>query len=198
MDIIVHNHFTLTNSVGSHPHLYSTPIWEIELQSLTLDSSEFESELYNDDNFVVSKGHRDNLRSMYNGSGLVSAFLNESKQDFLLDLVSQSPCFKTRFFKPIDEYRHDTSWFSSVLKDQPKFKMGPHLDNSHVMIQMVVNLMKDNETATEFYYTNEHEPCYQAPLKKNHGIVFLNTPGAVHSIVNPNNTRWIFYGGVLF
>jgi hypothetical protein len=195
MEIIVHKHFDLSSPDDVHDQ-YRTPVWEIEIQSPVLDTPEFEAELHNNDNFGVSEGHCNNLRSIYNGSGVISKFLKESNQDFLLDLVSQSRCFKSRFYKSVDEYCNSTRWFATVLRDQPEFNMNPHLDNSHIMIQMIVNLKQDNETATEFYQFNKSTPVYQAPLKKNHGVVFLNTPGSVHSIVNPNKTRWIFYGGV--
>jgi hypothetical protein len=196
MEIIVHKHFTLESKTDIH-NQYNTPVWEIEIQSPMLDTPEFEAELRNDDNFVVSDGHHNNLRSRYNGTGVVSKFLAESQQDFLLDLVSQTPEFQPRYYKSIDEYQRRTSWFATVLKDQAGFAMRPHLDNNHIMLQMVVNLLQDNDTATELYYFNESAPCHRAPLKKNHGVIFLNTPGAVHSITNVNKTRWILYGGLL-
>ena len=195
MEIIVHKHFTL-DSDGDVHHQYRTPVWEIEIQSPILDTSEFETELHNNDNFAISEGHQTNLRSIYNGSGVVSKFLAQSQQEFLLELVSQSTCFQPRYYKSLDQYQTKTSWFATVLRDQPDFAMRPHLDNNHVMVQMVVNLLQDNETATEFYQFNNSVPCYRAPLKKNHGVIFLNTPGAVHSIANVDKTRWILYGGL--
>ena len=196
MEIIVHKHFTLESKTDIY-NQYNTPVWEIEIQSPMLDTPEFEAELRNDNNFVVSDGHHNNLRSRYNSTGVVSKFLAESQQDFLLDLVSQTPEFQPRYYKSIDEYQRRTSWFATVLKDQAGFAMRPHLDNNHIMLQMVVNLLQDNDTATELYYFNESAPCHRAPLKKNHGVIFLNTPGAVHSITNVNKTRWILYGGLL-
>ena len=195
MEIIVHKHFTL-DSDGDVHHQYRTPVWEVEVKSDVLDVPEFDLELRNDQNFSISEGHRTNLRSIYNGTGVVSKFLAESHQDFLLDLVSLTPEFRPRYYKSLGEYQHKTSWFNTVLRDQPGFAMIPHLDNNHVMVQMVVNLLQDNETATEFHYFNESKSCYRAPLKKNHGVVFLNTPGSVHSITNVTQTRWILYGGL--
>ena len=196
MKIIVHKHFTLESKTDIY-NQYSTPVWEIEIQSPVLDTLEFEAELRNDNNFVVSDWHHNNLRSTYNGTGVVSEFLAESKQDFLLNLVNQSPIFQTRYHQSINQYQCKTAWTSKILRDQAGFAMAPHLDNNHVMIQMVVNLLQDNDTATELYYFNEPAPCYRAPLKKNHGVIFLNTPGAIHSIANVNKTRWILYGGLV-
>jgi hypothetical protein len=196
MKIVVNNHFTLSSPDDVHCQ-YRTPVWEIEIQSPALDTQEFEQEIHDSNNFAISKPHRTNLRSVYNGSGVVSEFLAQSQQEFLLELVSQSRFFRPRYHMSLDQYQTRTRWFATVLRDQPGFAMAPHLDNNHVMVQMVVNLLQDNETATEFYHFNETAPCYRAPLKRNHGVIFLNTPGAVHSITNVTQTRWILYGGLL-
>jgi hypothetical protein len=196
MEIIVHDHFTLTSDSDVFKQ-YSTPVWEIEVQSDILDTPEFESALRCDDNFSVSKGHNNPLRCGFNGTGMVADFLADSQKDFLLNLVSQSPVFQPRYVLPFDEYQKRAYWLATIYRDQAGFEMEPHLDNSHVMIQMVVNLLQDNNTSTEFYQFNESVPCYRAPLKQNHGVVFLNTPGALHRIANVDQTRWILYGGLV-
>ena len=205
MKIIVNNHFTLSSPDDVYEQ-FQTPVWEIEIQDPVLDTQEFEQEMHDNNNFAISVAHsvahpndntdRQYLRSIYNGSGVVSKLLAQSQQEFLLELVSQSPCFRTRYHNSLDHYRTRTYWLATVLRDQPEFKMAPHLDNSHVMAQMVVNLLQHNNTATEFYYFNETVPCYRAPLKKNHGVIFLNTPGSVHGITNINETRWTLSGGL--
>jgi hypothetical protein len=195
MKIIVNNHFTLSSPDDVYEQ-FQTPVWEIEIHDPVLDTQEFEQEMHDSNNFVISEWHRKDLRSIYNGSGVVANCLAESQQEFLLELVSRSPCFRPRYHSSLDQYRTRTGWFATVLRDQPGFKMAPHLDNSHVMVQMVVNLVQHNTTATEFYYFNETAPCYRAPLKKNHGVIFLNTPGSVHGITNVHNTRWTLSGGL--
>ena len=205
MKIIVNNHFTLSSPDDVYEQ-FQTPVWEIEIQDPVLDTQEFEQEMHDSNNFAISVAHsvahrNDNTdrrypRSIYNGSGVVSKLLAQSQQEFLLELVSQSPCFRTRYHNSLDHYRTRTGWLATVLRDQPEFKMAPHLDNSHVMAQMVVNLVQHNTTATEFYYFNKTVPCYRAPLKKNHGVIFLNTPGSVHGITNINKTRWTLSGGL--
>ena len=82
MEIIVHKHFTL-DSAGDVHHQYQTPVWEVEVKSDVLDVPEFDLELRNDQNFAISEVHRTNLRSIYNGTGVVSKLLaEESHQDF--------------------------------------------------------------------------------------------------------------------
>ena len=195
MKFIVHNQFDLMSDSDVFKQ-YCTPIWEIELQSDVLDTPEFESSLRDNDNFTVSKGHNNPLRSGFGGTGTVADFLADSQKNFLLDLVSQSPLFKPRYYMSVDEYQKRTQWLATIYRDQAGFAMRPHLDNNHVMVQMVINLLQDNDTATEFHYFDESAPCYRAPLKKNHGVIFLNTPGSIHSIANVNKTRWILYGGL--
>jgi hypothetical protein len=196
MEIIVHNHFTLASTVDTFKQ-YSTPVWEIEIQSNLLNSAEFEAALRCDDNFTVSECHNSSLRSRFKGSGIVADFLAAPQKDFLLDLVTKSPVFRHRYTMPFDHYQSRTYWFADVLKDQAGFEMMPHIDNSHIVVQMVVNLLQDNNTSTEFYQFNESEPCYCAPLKRNHGVIFLNTPGAIHRIANVDQTRWILYCGLV-
>ena len=195
MKFIVHNQFDLMSDSDVFKQ-YCTPIWEIELQSDALDTPEFESSLRDNDNFTVSEGHNNPLRCKFTGTGTVTDFLADSQKDFLLDLVSQSPVFRPRYTLPFGDYQKRTHWLATIFRDQAGFDMAPHIDNSHVMVQMVVNLLQDNETSTEFYQFNDSEPCYRAPLKRNHGVVFLNTPGAMHRIANVDQTRWILYGGL--
>jgi hypothetical protein len=195
MEIIVNNHIVLTSPHEVH-YQYQSPVWEIEIKSDILDLPEFESALLCNDNFVVSECHSSPFRSSFTGNGIIADFLANSQKDFLLNLVSQTPEFKHRYCMPVEEYQKRTYWFSTIHKDQAGFSMTPHLDNYHIMAQMIVNLLQDADTATEFYYFNESLPCYRGPLKKNHGVVFLNTPGSIHSISNMNKTRYTLYGGV--
>jgi len=195
MEIIVHKHFTIRSDADAFEQ-YSTPIWEVEIRSDIIDSPVFESTLRCNDNFCMNPGHNSLLRCTCDRTVLVADLLNESQQGFLLDLVSDTPEFKSRYPRK-DQYQTKTHWFADIIRDQAGFAMGPHMDNSHIMVQMVVNLLQDNTTATEFYQFNESTPCYQAPLKKNHGVIFLNTPGAVHRIANVDNSRWILYGGLV-
>jgi len=196
MKIVVNNRVVLIPPGDVHG-LYQSPIWEVEIQSDVLDSPEFEAELRNDSNFIVSAWHHNNLRSMYNSTGIVSSWLAQIQPNLLLDIVSSSVCFAPLYYKSLDDYGNNGVCTSSVLRDQPGFEMIPHLDNRHVMAQLVVNLLQDYETATEFYYFNSNTPCYRAPLKKNHGVVFLNTPGSVHGIANVTTPRWTWAAGLL-
>jgi hypothetical protein len=196
MKFTVNNHIFVTPPDDVY-NQYPFSVWEIEVQSDLLDSPEFEAELRNNNNFIVSGVHDNNLRSVYNKAGIVEDWLSQSQKSALLDIASESDCFKPLYYKSLDEYCNNTVWAASILKDHPGFKMAPHLDNKHVMVQAVVNLVQDYATATEFYYFNSTTPCYRAPLKKNHGVLFLNTPGSVHGINNVTEPRWTLSVSVL-
>ena len=79
----------------------------------------------------------------------------------------------------------------------PGFSLPPHLDNSHVMAHIIVNLVQDQANATDFYYFDQDDPVYRAPTKKHHGVLFANTPGAVHALNSVLNPRWIWYAQLL-
>ena len=97
---------------------------------------------------------------------------------------------------PRDYYESRNNCLSTVLRDKAGFWMGPHIDNSHIMMHIIVNLMRDYETATEFYTVDSLQPVYRAPTKRNHGVIFVNTPGVIHAINGVTDTRWIWYGGI--
>ena len=75
--------------------------------------------------------------------------------------------------------------------------MGIHLDNSHVMLQAVINL-SDNETGTELYSVESDKPTYAMTGRRNHGIMFFNGPGTLHGIRNVNKDRHILYYGIMY
>ena len=84
-----------------------------------------------------------------------------------------------------------------MYRGQGGLAMDIHLDNSHVMLQAVINL-SDNETGTEMYAVDSTEPTFTMTGKKNHGIMFFNGPGALHGIRNVNKDRHILYYGNMY
>jgi hypothetical protein len=75
--------------------------------------------------------------------------------------------------------------------------MGIHLDNNHIMLQLIVNLT-DNDSGTEMYDIVSSDPYHRVTGEKNKGIMFLNGPGALHSIGNINKDRYILYSAVMY
>ena len=102
---------------------------------------------------------------------------------------------RNNWLSNLDYYINESHFKSSIIKDLPGFKMTPHLDNYHVMAQLIINL-QDNCTSTKFYSFNSTEPFYVAPTKKYQGIMFLNKPGAVHDIDNITKDRYMLYASI--
>ena len=196
MNIIVHNSKQFLPESDLFEQ-YGFPLWEIELESEAVDQPEFRELLLQEENWQVSTEHHTPLRSKFVGQGIVRDFVNQDLKTQLLDIVCQDSLFLARFPLSRNHYESRAVWHSGILRDKPEFAMAPHIDNSHVMIQIIVNLIKDCETATEFYKFDSSEPIYRAPVRCNHGVVFVNTPGALHSIKGITNTRYIWYAGVV-
>jgi hypothetical protein len=197
VEIIVHNSKSLSSPNDVY-NLFTVPLWEVEIVSPVLIDPDFNKALEVDADYGINDGHRNHLRSKYTGESIVSSFSNVSQKDRLLEIALQHPLAKPRFFHPISYYQEHARWFSTILKDEPGFRMWPHIDNSHIMIQMIVNLLQDNDTSTVFFNIfDQQQPVYQAPRKQNHGIVFLNTPGSIHTITGVTKKRHIWYAGVL-
>ena len=84
-----------------------------------------------------------------------------------------------------------------INKDTVGFSMQPHLDNSHVVVQTIINLV-DNPSATEIYEFNDTTPKYQMSTDVNKGVTFFNNPGAVHGIRNITRDRYTLYAAVTY
>ena len=87
--------------------------------------------------------------------------------------------------------------FGVIFHDEPGFEMGIHLDNNHIMLQLIINLT-DNDSGTEMYDIVSSDPYHKVTGEKNKGIMFLNGPGALHSIGNINKDRCILYSAVMY
>lgn len=196
MQIIVRDTKIITSSLDRYRQ-FSTPVWEIEIQSDLINSVEFENDLRNPNNYAIGQAHSNALRQEFIGTGAAKNLLAENQKEQILDIALNHPITKPRFNRPRQHYQNHAGWFSMILKDLPGFEMSPHIDNSHVMCHMIVNLLQDNQTSTSFYCIDSPDPVYSAPTKKNHGILFVNTPGALHSIGNVTAERWILYSSVV-
>lgn len=121
----------------------------------------------------------------------------EKFKDQLLDLVTQYKCFKYRWFRDIEYYRNKTSARVIINKDTEGMFMRPHVDNNHIMVQTIINLV-DNTSGTELYEFNNSTPIYQMPADVNKGVAFFNNPGAVHGIRNITRDRYTLYAALVY
>ena len=105
--------------------------------------------------------------------------------------------FQSRW--PIDKEQFDNNMFiiTHILKDPPNFSMGKHLDNQRVVGNAIVNLI-DNSSTTEFFdYRDPDKVMFSTTGTKNTGVLFLNTPAALHHIKNKNVDRYIANSSIM-
>jgi hypothetical protein len=195
MELIIHKHLNLEPKNCYYQLQYTVPIWEIELKGSILDSDYFSTSLKDITRYKNIAYSEELKRSLFQPYPDDPNFelIGFDKKNEILDLVSSTDGFKRKFLKPLSSYKQYCYQSSSIILDHPNFEMGIHLDNHSIIIQMIVNLLHDNETSTEFYTVDSIQPVYQAPKLKNHGVLFVNTPGALHAIRNITKPRWIWY-----
>lgn len=198
MELIIHKHLNLDPIDHFHGRQYIVPIWEIELKGFLLEDINFFNSL-NDLKRYKDTYYSDILkRSVYepfpNDPAL--ELINLDKKNEILDIVGSSIGFQRQYFRPLSSYKEHCYQSNRIILDHPNFEMGVHLDNHSIIVQLIVNLLSDNETSTEFYLINQRDSVYQAPKLKNHGVLFVNTPGALHGIRNITKPRWIWYSSI--
>jgi hypothetical protein len=104
-------------------------------------------------------------------------------------LKSQDKIFHDRWVTNAEDIKKCSNFYTRIVKDDHGLDMGPHLDNSFVIGNIILNLI-DNKVGTKFY-SHGTDKTFIAPKEKNKGIFFLNTPGSLHSIKNDSNqTRY--------
>jgi hypothetical protein len=186
---------------GTYDHVF----WEVELVDSATDDVDFQQRLQHDSIWQVGIAGQGIKRLTYQlGSDPVLDHLvavpAQQQEEFIRRVKGQHDAHvRTRWYRDVEYYvnNSDIRTVSTIYCDQAGFKMGIHLDNSHVMLQAVINL-SDNETGTEMYAVDSTEPTYAMTGQRNHGIMFFNGPGTLHGIRNVNKDRHILYYGIMY
>lgn len=186
---------------GTYDHLF----WEVELVDSATDGEDFQQRLNRDDIWQVGIAGQGIKRLTYRPESdpvldhLVRVPGQQQEQFIRLAKGMYSEHVNTRWYRDVEYYVNalNIRTTSTIYRDQVGFAMGIHLDNSHVMLQAVINL-SDNETGTEMYAVDSTEPTYTMTGRRNHGIMFFNGPGALHGIRNVNKDRHILYYGIMY
>ena len=186
---------------GTYDHLF----WEVELVDSATDSEDFQQRLNRDDIWQVGIAGQGIKRLTYLPESdpvldhLVQVPVQQQEQFIRLAKGVYNEQVSTRWYRDVEYYVNSSNirTTSTIYRDQVGFAMGVHLDNSHVMLQAVINL-SDNETGTEMYAVDSIEPTYTMTGRRNHGIMFFNGPGALHGIRNVNKDRHILYYGIMY
>lgn len=151
------------------------------------------------DNFNPSSTHQRFIANR-NNSEMLTKFCNDfySFKEQLIDWATSDnqSLFSSRWYLGAAHYKNVCAFNIEIYKDIAGFSMPPHLDNSHVMLQAIINLT-ENQTGTEMYASDSQSPIYQASTEKNKGMAFLNNSGAVHGIQNVTQDRYILYASII-
>ena len=173
-------------------------IWDIELEGLDFDS--LTPELARNDIWSSEGANMEGRFKFNNESTILTDLCAKSLgiKSKVLDHIynTDNNIFRERWFKGIDFYKNHTVICPVLFKDSPNIRMGPHLDNGHIVAQMVVNLT-DNQYGTDFYNPMTEELIYTSSGKRGQGVLFFNNSSAVHGMRNGNFDRYIFYSNII-
>ena len=166
---------------------YENPVWifdfdhEIDVTA-ALEKSEFDKEyIFNPPREKYKKGTSSEL------DFLIYAVSTELTS-LLPEIISQrEEIVKVRWLRGSSDLLKNADTDTKIFKDVPGFRMAPHLDNSFMIVNSIINLV-DNDNSTTFHDYRDHKRIlFRAPKERNTGVIFLNTPGCLHSIENTSD-----------
>jgi hypothetical protein len=174
-------------------------IWEVSLQDFDLTT------LHHELQTIKWKGYQPqgDLRLTMNHPPLDSIHLFKNKfeslKDDILDQLYEtgSELIKSHWHRGLEYYKANTSMAFDIYKDLPGFSMGPHIDNAHIMFQLLINI-SENDTGTTFHNLTIAEPAYTATGNQGKGIIFINNPNSAHSITDVTKDRYMIYATIGF
>lgn len=128
------------------------------------------------------------------GTELVEFLKTQKDYDFDDDFPSST--FNEKL--ETNRFKFDT------VKDGPRFRQTPHVDNRYIMCTALINLADNAEGAGTYYYdyfdfyTQKKERIiYQGPSKKGTGLLHVNTCRNLHEgWNNTDSDRFIAFGNM--
>ena len=178
-----------------HHHLL---VWNLRLENI--DLSPIQNELLRNDIWQGNNPQGD-LRLNYKtgSSSIIDPFIQEFMElkSTVIDIMYDSDprSFKQIFYKDKEYYKDRTNFITVIYKDLPGFDMAPHKDNSHIIGQLLINLV-DNSTSTDFYNTQGQPPVLNGSSKQYEGVLFLNNSNSIHGIDGIVKDRYVLYSSV--
>ena len=165
--------------------------WDVELVGET------DQQLVRQDIWNSNVAHCPGRRLYTGGSQLLDHVIQTSTSSLveLIPLVLPHTLVKMRWYRDLQYYQDQLRPWAEIMVDSAGTAMNPHLDNSHIVVQLIVNLA-DNDSGTEIYSINSPDPIYKLTGEKNKGIMLFNSPGALHGINNVNRDRYILCAGL--
>jgi hypothetical protein len=122
------------------------------------------------------------------------------KNDILDQLFATGSEYITyRWYKGLEYYKEHATAEFQIMKDLPGFSMPPHIDNGHIMFQMLINLTH-NDSGTAFHNpssfktaTSTSTPVYVGAGEQGKGVIFMNSANSAHSIDYITKDRYILH-----
>lgn len=194
------SNFKLINNQWSN-YAYRNCIWTFDLETDIDFKQDLLTSEYKQLNARLPTGSRQEyIKGSNNMLDTNLEILNDLVFKKLKDLVF-SKNIKEVFLPrwPIVENEFNQDFFSvtSIYKDPPNFSMGKHLDNQRVVANAIINLVDNNSTTEFFDYTNPDKVIFSTEGARNKGVLFLNTPAALHHIKNFNSDRYIANSSIM-
>jgi hypothetical protein len=194
------SNFKLINNQWSN-YAYRNCIWTFDLETDIDFKQDLLTSEYKQLNARLPTGSRQEyIKGSNNMLDTNLEILNDLVFKKLKDLVF-SKNIKEVFLPrwPIVENEFNQDFFSvtSIYKDPPNFSMGKHLDNQRVVANAIINLVDNNSTTEFFDYTNPDKVIFLTEGARNKGVLFLNTPAALHHIKNFNSDRYIANSSIM-
>ena len=178
-----------TNFWGNH-----SLIWNVNLQNV--DYQIIQQELLREDIWEGNQPQGVGRFTHNHSSTILERLSNDFsllKNDILNQVYNADPTsFKSVWFKGLDYYQEHTEMHTSIYKDTAGFAMTPHLDNHHVIIQIIINL-QNNTGSTKFYDAVSNKIIYSGSTELGEGVMFFNNANSVHSIDGITEDRFILY-----
>lgn len=200
MRVKVDNLYTGVEKVWGH----RLAIWEVSLLDFDLTT------LHNDLHTLQWEGNQPQgklrLSAVYSLPESIVSFktiFGSLKNDLLEQMYETGSAYiKNNWYLGLDYYKENTIMGVQLYKDLPGFSMEPHIDNGHIMFQLLINLT-ENDAGTAFHNTryfkattSTSEPIYRSTGKQGKGIVFVNNPNSAHSINHITKDRYVLYASI--
>jgi hypothetical protein len=183
---------------------YDNVFWEVEL----VDAPDCSNELLRTDIWIDNTTSNISCQRKQCQANCKSDMLKEILQvpgqqraEFLgaaaqADTDTNKYYFRQLWPSDLDYYVNSTRTATVINHDAPGFSMDIHCDNSHIVLQLIVNLT-DNDAGTELFDVTSSDPYYTMTGQRNKGIIFLNGAGTLHSIRNINKDRYTLYSAIM-
>lgn len=189
--INLHLHEVQTHDVFPESRVYNCDYCLVEISGDVLDDPNWISQATNHNNYFKTQSRFPRL--IY--SDQVTDSVNRYQREILEHFSTHD-----QFVYHHNRLTVDSNLImnSQIHHDSSGFEMAPHIDNSTVVVQMIVNIFQDNTETTRMYSPYSRTPYFEVPLQKNQGVVFVNSPGSLHAAGPVTSDRYTLYSHIAY